>query len=290
MNRVALLLFALLANFGMVQAQTQNTSPWGSVYIGGGAFFSGGQSLIRNDIVKLAPGSTLLAVDLSDHSFSNNTYVEGTGLFDMAISLHPWQKDAGHGPELRLGLLYGGRAYQGAQFYRIDRTPYDTLTSNQTGEQYFVDSVNSSTYWINSSSERFGLNSSLLWRTSGRWSIYGGVGIAGGLLVNARTEVWHDLYSGVSGQVDQYANAPYGYGPSHGYAATGENFRNGTGWWLAFYTPVGLDFQIARTSPFWSRVHLFTEVRPQVAFQGSPELGTSTGFGVQSVFGVRFRI
>jgi len=236
----------------------------------------------------ITSGSTLLAGGHVDHDYSNAGYEDATGLFDAGISFHPFRKSAGLGPELRVGFLYGGRSTLTGYLRRSTRTPYDTLTSSQTGETFYVDSVHSSTYLVEYSAERFGLSTSLVWRTKGRWSIYGGVGLAGGLLMNARTEVYHSTYDGVDDPNNNRPSDVY-YGRYSGNGGT-ETFRNGTGWWLSLNTPLGLDFQVARRSAFWSRVHLYDELRPQLLFQGTPELGTGTNFGVQSVFGVRLKL
>lgn len=287
MNRyLPLLLVGLLASV-QAQAQAPDSSRWGAVYIGGGAFYGGQGSLYRQDIALITPGSILLAGGLADHDYSDDAYEDATGMFEAGISLYPCRKTGRRGPELRMGFLYGGRSSLGGYFQRTTRTPYDTLTSSQTGQVYYVDSVYRSTYAVNYSAERFGLNASLIWRTKGRWSVYGGVGLAGGLLMNARTKVYRNIYDSVDGPAIGPADGYYGQYRTDGGS---ESYRNGTGWWMSLYAPIGIDFQIARHSPFWSRAHLFYELRPQLLFQGTPELGTGTSFGVQSVFGVRFTL
>lgn len=288
MKRILLLMSSAVLASSWTLAQSPDSSSWGSVYIGGGAFFAGSQPLYRQELALITSGSTLLAGGHVDHDYSNAGYEDATGLLDAGISFHPFRKSAGLGPELRVGFLYGGRSTLTGYLRRSTRTPYDTLTSSQTGETFYVDSVHSSTYLVEYSAERFGLSTSLVWRTKGRWSIYGGVGLAGGLLMNARTEVYHSTYDGVD---DPNNNRPSDVHDGR-YSGNGgtETFRNGTGWWLSLNTPLGLDFQVARRSAFWSRVHLYDELRPQLLFQGTPELGTGTNFGVQAVFGVRLKL
>lgn len=283
---LSLLLAAGLAS-AHVLAQAPDSSNWGAVYISGGGFYAGTSALYEQDIALITPGSTLLAGGLADHDYSDNTYENAAGMFDAGIGIHPFRKADRLGPELRIGFLYGGRSSVGGYFQRTTRTPFDTLTSSQTGEVFYVDSVHRSTYAVDYSAERFGLNASMIWRTKGRWSVYGGVGLAGGLLMNARTDVHRSIYDNVDGpaysQGDGFYSSPFANGGA-------ESYRNGTGWWVSVNTPVGLDFQIARHSPFWSRTHLFFELRPQLVFQGTPELGTGTSFGLQTVFGVRFTL
>ncbi len=270
-------------------AQAPDSSRWGSVYVAGGAYLVADQPLFRGDLDKLTPGSTLLGQDLDDHTFTNDHYYTGTGSFEISLGLQPWKHQDREGPELRLGVTYGGGISQSAFLQRTVRTPYDTLTSSQTGEQVFVDSVHESKYWIHRTSERFGMNASMIWRTRARWSFFGGGGFAGGLSMNARTTVQHDVVEGIDGPGSNYESGHYSYGYS-GNATNEELFRNGTGWWLALYTPIGLDFQLARRSTFWNRLHLYYELRPQIIVQNAPELSTYTDFGIQSLFGVRLKL
>ena len=270
-----------VAAMGPVSAQSSDSSLWHSAYMGGGAFLWQGQSLFQSDFAALAPGSALLAGGLQDHRYSSYPENSAAGLFEAGVGLLPWRNDQRNGPELRLGVFYGGRSSVSGYFYRSDRTPYDTLVSSQTGAVYYVDSVFRSTTNVNYSAERFGLNASLIWRSKGRWSVYGGIGIAGGWLMNARTQVYHYTSSNVSGPVVGEPNGGY-------FSSVSEQYRNGNGWWLSVYAPIGLDFQITKRNPFWKRMHLYYEFRPQMLFQGTPELGTNTTFGGQSVFGARF--
>ncbi len=286
MKRILPLLFVSALASLHTLAQAPDSSRWGSVYISGGAFYAGEQTLYRQDVALITSGSTLLAGGLADHDYDGDAYEEGSGLFEAGIGLYPFRKQGQAGPELRVGFLYGGRSTIEGVFFRSTTTPYDTLVSSGTGQVYYIDSVHRSTYGVRYSAERFGLSTSLTWRTKGRrWSVYGGVGLGGGVLLNARTEVSHSTQDLIEGGYFAQQDGRGRYGT---YAS--ETFRNGTGWWCGLWTPVGLDFRIARRGDFWSRMHLYYELRPQLLFQGTPELGTHTGFGLQSVFGARFEL
>lgn len=268
-------------------AQEVPSSPWSTGYLAGGGFFAGNEALFRQDVALLTPGSALLAGGLPDHDYDSDPYLEeGAGLFEAGIGLLPFRKADRNGPELRLGFLYAGRNQLSGYFSRTTRTPYDTLTSSQTGEVYYIDSVHRSTYAVEYSAERFGLNASLTWRTNGRWSIYGGVGLAGGLLMNARTDVYRSIFDSVDGPSPGPGDGFYGRYNS----GASESFRNGSGWWVSLYAPIGLDFRIARKGELWGRLYLYTELRPQLVFQGMPELGTGTSFGIQNILGLRFAL
>ena len=281
-------LFLLLSVASSATAQEAAPSTLSAVHLASGGFSGGNAALYRQEIARLTPGSALLADGLLDHDFDSDPYAgEGSGLFEVGVGLRPFRKADRSGPELCLGILYAGRTELTGYFTRITRTPYDTLTSSQTGEVFYIDSVRRSTYAVEYSAERFGLNASLTWRTKGRWSIYGGVGLAGGLLMNARTDVYHSLYDSVDGPAVGPWDGPDGRSVPGGAS---ESFRNGTGWWVSVYAPIGLDFRIARKGELWGRLYLYTELRPQLVFQGLPELGTGTSFGMQNILGLRFAL
>lgn len=289
MMRYTVALLALWAIGSTVYAQAPGTSStWGSVYVSGGSFVVADAPLFRNDMRLLAPGSSLLEQDLSGYKFTNDRYEVGTGCFEATIGLQPFKREVGSGPELRLGVSYAGLVNQRAALRRTTRLPYDTLTSSQTGQQSFVDSVYRDNIRLDHHAERIGVNASLTWRTHGRWSVYGGFGIAGGPVLNARTELRRNATSGVEPRSSSDNDGYFGY---YSYAADDvETFRNGAGWWVSTYLPLGLDLQIARSGTFFSRLHLFYEVRPQMVFHGSAELGSTTSFGAQSLFGLRLKL
>lgn len=260
----------------------------GSVHLGGGGFVSVDPFFGRADMARFAPGSELLSRDLSDHTFGKENWISGEGSFDMGISFFPCATTERQGPELRIGVLYGSGPSLGGTLSRTTRTPYDTLTSSQTGVRTVIDSVNQSEYRMRYSAERFGSNASLVWRRAGRWSLYGGAGVMGGVLMNARTTVIHE--------VEAYTDGGYSHpwsGGDHEFDDTleeHETFRNATGWWFGAYVPLGLDWRVATVSPFWSRVHFCYELRPQIIVQNIPELTNATGVGMQALFLARVEL
>lgn len=285
---------ALLLWMGMCLAaascaqETPAVRRLGSVYVGGGGSLGMDPFFSRSDIPSFTRGSKLLDRDLSDHVFFFDGPTMGEGIVDLAISVFPCGSADRVGPELRVGVIYGSGPSFGGVLTRTTYTPYDTLTSAQTGEQVFVDSVNRSVYLLEYKAERLGLHGSLIWRRQGRWSLYGGVGLMGGVIMNARSYVRHDVYAYTENDMSR----PWGYanGAAYDEREETEAFRNDTGWWLGAELPLGLDWRAATVSPFWSRIHFCYEVRPQLTLQNIPELQPSTGVGVQALFVTRVEL
>lgn len=274
---------------GVILAQDEGpASRLGSVHIGGGGFVSVAPFFGRGDFFRLAPGPFLQDRDLSDHVFRKGDWTGGEGSFDLAMGFYPCLGVDRDGPELRIGVLYGSGPSLKASLTRTVRTPYDTLTSAQTGQRILVDSVHRSEYRLRYSAERLGFNGSLVWRSNGRWSLYGGVGIMGGVLMNARTTVSHEAYA--------YSDGGTRYPWYSGDHRTGdasrerESFRNGTGWWFGAYIPLGLGWRVATVNTFWRRVHFCYELRPQILVQEVPELPSATGVGIQALFLARVEL
>lgn len=279
----------LLVWSGVVTAQEDApVRRLGSVYIGGGGFVGVDPFFGRGDVKRFAPGSQLLDRDLADHTFNKDGWLSGEGSFDLAIGFFPCAKAERNGPELRLGVLYGSGPSLGGTFSRTTYTPYDTLTSAQTGEQFVIDSVNHSEYRVRYRAERLGLNGSLIWRRPGRWSLYGGAGIMGGVIMNAQTTVTHEVDTYTDGGSEPAWNN--GDRRFQDTPEEQESFRNDTGWWLGAYVPLGLDWRAATVSTFWSRVHFCYELRPQLVMQCIPELPSATGAGMQAVFLARVEL
>jgi opacity protein-like surface antigen len=288
--RLTFLVIGFLGFQLMAVAQASDSTRWGSIHVAGGSYFVKDATLFRNDIAALVPILGLDDRNLMEYRFTDETFATGLGVFEIAVGYHPFGDTERRGPEVRAGISYAGTQNLRAGLDRTTRAPYDTLTSSQTGDQTFVDSVFSDRIRVQHTAQRVGLNAAIIWRSSGRWSVYGGVGVAGGPVLNARTEVWQDGNRDVAEREESTDDvdliAPWDLPLPN----TSEVYRNATGWWFSMYVPFGIDLQLARKKTFLSRVHFFIEVRPQLAHQGTPELGTRTSIGQQTLSGLRLEL
>lgn len=265
-------------------------SSWNSAEISWGALNLNTLVLDHHDLTSLLAGSQLfppmLLPDLSYLSDSTKLG-EGEMLFGISVGLLPFHRDGRPGPELRLGILHGSLSTRTGLYEHITRTPYDTLVSTTTGELYPADSVVKETYRVAHGAERLGFTASLIWQSQGRWRFYGGIGLQGGLRMNARTEVGHErtvrleerrhgwhMATLVPDLLEKETLSPEGNG----------------GWWLGTYLPMGVDFQLSHKSYFWSRVRLFLELRPHLVIDETSPLGPFMAAGFASTSGLRFNL
>lgn len=263
-----------------------STGIWGSVHLASGASSIDDRQLLISDFRKLLAGTEFSEEDLA--AYRQNRYSWGgsgsSRAVVLGIGIHPFMNSERKGPELRMGFSYASVRAGGMSYERSERYRLDTLISSSTGIAFFVDSTFTSRYELGHNAERFGFDGSLIFRTSGRsrWSLHGGVGLAVGALVNARTWV-NKVEEGV-------VNYP---GTSWRYDLITSRYiqvDNSGGMWVAFQAPIGVGFRLSKRSNLLGRMDLYLEGRPGMLVQSTKELGTVTSFGSQSLFGLRFRL
>jgi len=254
------------------------------------------QSLPLADFQSLAPNSILLQNDLSGFNFNaygiySGYFNYGPGMFIgnriantsdyQSIQLGITFKDNSN-PLWRIGISHGSTSNLSSGFSRDVATRFDTLTSSQTGEQFFVDSIQTANYLIQYSSEQLRLETSLIYRTNPekRWSVYAGIGGSFGFSYNAETYISYNSSSYISGMSStSYTNSDYKNETEH--------FSNKSNISASIFVPMGIDFRMGKTREFWKRLHLYYEMKPSVIFTSIPELRTFTTVNLMSSLGLR---
>jgi hypothetical protein len=259
-------------------------SSFGGPYGGGYGGGTGTGSLA--DFKALAPNSALLNRDLTGYS-SGSGYFGGDGSninFSALLGLQ-LRNAEGTGyrksPLIRIGVTYGTANLLNYGLYNSTSTRIDTLTSSQTGQVTYVDSIWSSSYNMNYYSEQIRLDASMIFRTNpeARWSAYGGLGVTAGMSINAYTTIDYSEYSYGS----SYSSFYYG---GNGVFSS-ETIRNKTNFGFSTYIPVGVDFRVGNKREFWKHIHLYYEWRPQIDVTVVPEVRTVSQARVQSNLGLR---
>lgn len=277
------LLFSIaLLSAGATRAQVSIQE----LYLQSGAFFGQSKGSLT-DFQTLAPNSSILQQDLSAYTSYPQMFFNLPGQsqslsIGLALGKMP-------NATLRIGLthinqnnaLSTGGSY--SETFRID-----TLTSSQTGDQYFVDSFSTHSYNANYAHEQLRIDASLLFRFKAdkRWSFYAGFGANFGLSYNATTTVHHRVSPyGDSFDYGLYNDIFMGSIGSHEQ----EVFENKGGFGLGVYAPLGIDFQLGKKRDFWKPIHLYMELRPGFNVNQIAGLGTNFSVGNFSNLGLRFK-
>lgn len=232
------------------------------------------------DFRSMAPGSRLLQKDFS--GFDSRPEMSGDADFFQSFQLGlklPKVSNA----ILRAGVSHVIQsAIMNRSGTRSTSAPYDTLTSSQTGEQFYIDSTHFENYRFRYGNKQLRIDGSLIYRLHGdrRWSIYGGIGASVGLAYSSTTELEYSTWNFI------------GDGSKHDHGVETDNavlerFENNSQFAASIYLPFGIDFRVGRNREFWKLVHVFLEMRPAFRLNTLPGNGLRTGVGSGSGLGVR---
>lgn len=187
--------------------------------------------------------------------------------------------------QLRIGITFSEISMSNS-LSKTDRKRFDTLTSSQTGQMVFSDSVTYSSYNMNYKAQQLRIDVSIIYRTNpaARWSLFGGIGIEGGESIMAYTDINYTEYSSINP-----ANSTYG-SSNFNTPDRSERIINKNTYGYAAYLPMGLDFRTGNKREFFKQLHIFYEARPFVNYTYIPELGGINSVGIKSSWGLRVTI
>lgn len=288
--------FMLLCIHFSATAQEEATKPLPGVsvhdfYLHTGSHLEQHNYATLNDFQALASQSQLLQNDLSGFSSLIDYYgISGNTMVSALLGLQFSNKEKTSlkaNPLLRLGITYFSSNTISGGLSKHQSQPYDTLTSSQTGQTIYLDSVQNEYYNMNYSYEQVRIEGSLIFRTNpqARLSIYGGVGLSAGLSVNARTDIYHSTDASVQQSNNGNYYSYYSYYGTGNYET--ESIRNKTNLGVSAFIPLGIDLRLGKKREFWKRLHLFYEMKPGINITSIPELHTIANTNLQQGFGLR---
>lgn len=246
------------------------------------------------DWQRMSPGSTLLPTlskDINTFKQSNNEIIGGS-VWSANLGLQ-FTDRAGmrynRNPLLRIGIQYQGTSVLSQSFHKETLFAKDTLTSSQTGEQTYVDSIQVDHYDINYRQKRLMLDASLIFRTKSesRWGLFAGIGMSLGTSFRNQTDIDYNMSKGVTGVArlhDMMFSSMYSKDNDRRH----EHFANKASFAGAVYIPLGASFRLSNKHDFWRKINLILETRPGLYWSGIPELTTTTlNTGVATQVGFR---
>lgn len=282
MRKIQILLMALFVINGLKAQEGAKSIRVAEFHVQNGIVFNSGQHFGLADYKTLAPNSELLANDFS--TFQGNDYFIFNGPSSssyQSIQLGLTFK-SNPNPLWRIGISHISLGDISKGFSKSTIVPYDTLTSSQTGQQYFLDSTYSENYNMNYSAQQLRLETSLIYRTNpeNRWSVYAGIGLSFGLSYNASTRIDYNSYS--------YSSS---YDQSYDYSNLGQDkreyFENKSNWSTSVFVPMGIDFRLGKKREFWKRLHLYHEMKPSITYTTIPEVKRLTNVNIVNSLGLK---
>lgn len=192
----------------------------------------------------------------------------GPGTLQVGIGLDLSRKENGgsiHRKQLRLGILHSANNSNQGSWSRSITGPYDTLTSQLSGEVYAVDTTWTERYSAYHEFSRLGFDLAfvLLNENLTRWSWQVGFGALIGMTLNDEGRV----YRTAERRIEDFS-----YGTAfleeieYSERIGKEIFPNGTSFWVGPYAVLGFSRRLGDTHPFWRSLHLHYEARPTLLF------------------------
>ena len=251
-----------------------------------------------SDFKQLAPTSVLLN-EFPNSSIQGGKSLNSNQFYSLLIGLQLKNKSNASykgSPILRLGISSGYSTTISNSYQLQTSARYDTITFSQSGTTLFIDSTFSEYNSMNYSAHQIKLNASLNFTTKPekRWSLFGGIGLAAGVSVDAKTDVYRSINRNVGIAVGQQINSPYSYNTnmSNGYFTGAdwkyETFKNKTNTTLSAFLPIGVDLRLGKLRDFYKKIHLFYEFRPTVTYTFVPELRSFCNLSLQHSLGIRY--
>ncbi|MES2138779.1 MAG: hypothetical protein V4511_03670 [Bacteroidota bacterium] len=242
-----------------------------------------------SDFQKINPNSVLLNENMNGYTLSKGFMASAGPTFSANLGFNIANKaktEYRSNTQLRIGITFSEISMSN-YLSKTDRKRFDTLTSNQTGQMVFSDSVTYSRYSMNYKTQQLRIDVSIIYRTNpaARWSVFGGVGIEGGESIMSYTDINYTEYSNVTP-----ANNSSGSSNNFNTPDRSERIINKNTYGYAAYLPMGLDFRIGNKREFFKQLHVFYEARPFVNYTYIPELGSMNSVGIKSALGLRVTI
>lgn len=238
----------------------------------------------------LAPKSDLLAGNLSDHKYDNrrDQDLSRAGLLAAAVSCRlggPARMNRS-GAYVRAGFAFQNHAGNDLRLRKETRTPFDTLTSSQTGTSTFIDSLTISTYDLTHTYSQLALDGSVIFLKEypKRWSIYGGGGVQVGFAFDGRAQVSHYIERRTDPRLSPSGSSG---NPTDAFDSTREEFRTKDDLTFALYAPLGVTYRLGKKRAFWRALNLCYEMRPTLSLGGVPEIDLGARVVVGQYFGLR---
>jgi hypothetical protein len=265
----------------------------GDIYIYSGVH-SGSFDFQQSDFNTLAPSSQILSSDLINYKEGYSGYSVSGNYLTMKLGLDFKNKESGGyklNPQLQIGITYMTNNSGRASLYRNTTVRADTLSSSSTSNIVYVDSMYRSNVYSSYASDNLLLDLALIYRTDteARWSFFGGFGFAGGVSINAKTDVFmHDDVS-VSYKVPGSIYDSWNYS-NNSSNYNSEVFRNEMNFLIYGQLPLGVNFKVAKSTRFWKDLNLFYEITPVLKYFGVPQVGGFISTGVKHGIGLKLHV
>jgi hypothetical protein len=280
-----------LAGYGQNNEESESRLLVKSISIQTGLFTNvmEGQNNL-NDFRKLAPTSDLLKTDLNslDYSYTTTINSNGPALVANIILVNNSNKSNKRlNQEIHLGFVYNSMVISSLNVFEESSFRVDTLTSSQTGNQSFVDSVSIESLSGDFTQNQLFLSSAYVVSSNpeNRLKFYAGIGVGAGLSISASTNINYFKSNFLDSEATGRNSNP---DRNEDFQSKSERFSNRNSFVGRIFVPIGLDLKLSKKNASWSKCHLLLETQPNLTYVSTPMLTSKVETGNISSIGFRY--
>lgn len=234
------------------------------------------------------PESTLLKTDLSAYSeqrFQGFSFDPGISFFAGANFRFANKDKSAYRKNIR---LRAGLAVNSFKLYSLCQQettkPFDSIQPS-----IVLDSLIQRNYYMGYSGNQLRADVSFLWSTSQekrKLALYTGLGISAGISLQSRNTVTYSVYRDlvIRDRGTSYVDRSGEINVVSEQRPAAKNYS------FSAYIPLGADLQLGKVRKFWTRTHLYYELRPFYNVLMVDGSKTFTNLGIQHGWGLRFKI
>lgn len=260
---------------------------------GQSAFFNDGNVGSLENFRKLAPNSTFLQSDFEDFIDPASYISASRSALSIALEFNKLNADGKtYNPNItwRIGVSYYSLNPLRFNIRKDKSTTFDTLKSQHTGKEYYLDSTKTVHYAMTYYSEQIRLDASVVFRTNteSRLSLFAGAGVTAGAAYQSRTAISKTKTTTISFTDPAFFQINRDVMMlSKISSSEDELFRSKSNFGASLYVPLGVDFRLANKHEFWDKLHIFYEARPSFGMVSIPEVEHFFYAHIQHGVGVR---
>ncbi len=292
----AVLSILLASLFLLSEAQNEKFSKIvvSDVFVSTG-FIASDYEFELEDFRLLSPGSGFIKNDFSGYKEGKGGYSDDNGIFSVQLGLSIRDQEGKtirHNPTLKVGFSWLVGNQNGPVYNFTSKTRIDTLISSNGAHQLFLDSTYSSSVYMAYRYQNLLADASLVYSTDSkrRFSFFGGVGLAAGISIKAKTvsnkiDYSRYFYSKTNDYLWSYYDNFLYNPPSDDYRT-----KNKNNFLAQISFPMGFQFRLSKKMEVLKDFHLTYSFTPGVSFINIPEIGSFlSGYGNWSI-GLKFNV
>ena len=228
--------------------------------------------------------------DDSFYYYNNYHYLLSSSVWNVNFSIKPNVGEQKLKPVFRFSYQYSNGLYAQESWFKNSEYPYDTLTSSNNGQQYYIDSIlyKGLNRYYTSNLHQISVGVLIERGVKKRFTFYTGfevgIGITSG---NKITTSDYESYS-FRGYPEHKSYQAYNNNYYSNYSSNRSEKRQATLGSISSNIPLGVKFTLGKKDNFLSRTMLYYEISGGTNVYFNSQIGAINQFYLKNLFGLKY--